>query len=69
MICYLGAKYLGKNGMPFDRKLAKAYLKKNKVYDIWKIEIEDWTTKLYLRCDVPHIGFNSVMFEGFGRKI
>ena len=50
------------NGYLSDQKLAKEHLEIGKIYSIKKIDVGDFSTKVWLR-DFPEIYFNSVLFE------
>lgn len=60
-ICAYRVKFLGKNGTEKDLERAMRALVVSHIYDVKKIEIEDWVTHVYLR-GVSGF-FNSVMFE------
>ena len=61
IICACKVKYLGKNGTDSDKLQADRQLKVGKTYTIYRIDIEDWKTRLSL-VGLPN-DFNSVMFE------
>ena len=60
-ICACRVKYLGKNGTDYDKTFADKRLKVGNIYEVYRIYIENWKTRLYLR-GIPD-DFNSVMFE------
>jgi hypothetical protein len=60
-MCACKVKYLGKNGTDTDKLQADRQLKVGKVYSIYRIDIEDWKTRISLT-GLPN-DFNSVMFE------
>ncbi len=54
------------NGYPYDQEKCRKYLKLGRSYDIEKIEVEDFETKVWLK-KFPKIYFNSVMFHLNGK--
>ncbi len=61
IICACKVKYLGKNGTEEDLRQANRQLKIGKTYEVYRIDIENWKTRLSLT-GLPN-DFNSVMFE------
>lgn len=61
VICACKVKYLGKNGTDEDLRQANRQLTVGKTYTIYRIDIEDWKTRLSF-VGMPN-DFNSVMFE------
>jgi hypothetical protein len=54
--------YLDKGGYSSDKKHARKYLKKNKIYTVDHTEVDDFYTEVYLQ-EFPGVSFNSVMFQ------
>lgn len=69
-ICCARVRFLGKNGHDWELEEAKKILTVGEVYEVSRIHIGDFSSKIWLRdCyndfeSNPAYGFNSVMFEG-----
>lgn len=55
-------RFSRKHESDFDQRHAKEYLKENESYTVEKIEVEGWSSKVFLY-EVPNVSFNTVMFE------
>ena len=60
MVCATRAKFTGIGGTEQDKKFAKR-LTIGKTYTIYRIDIEDWQTRIYLKGHPDD--YNSVMFD------
>lgn len=55
-------RYTGEGGWDADKVHANKYLTVGEIYTVDIIDIGSWCSEVYL-VEVPHLDFNTVMFE------